>query len=150
MKLPILTVVLVCALASCGGKNASTSAPEAPPTPCASAAAHMSEVLRAELGDALAAEDWPKVTAVLDERCTADQWDATTVSCMQAAAQGPDFDNCADQLPDEHEAAVKAQFEKEIKPLMNEDAMQKKEASDGRSAPSGGAPPPSDPCGGGE
>lgn len=162
MKLRIAALGLVCALAACGGKKSTTTATtEAPPTPCRTVSLRVVEVLRAEIGEALAEEHWPKVAAILEERCTTDAWADETVACMQAAARGPDFDACAEQLPDEQEAAVKEQFEREIKPLIDEGAMRKKEASDSmeggsgapRSEPTAGAPappPPSDPCGGGE
>src|SRR6186713_2035909 len=98
MKLRV--VVFALALAACKGKSGSTTAAPKPPTPCQDMASHITGVVQAEIGEALAAEDWPKVTAVLEERCTSDGWAAETVACMQKAATGPDFDACADQLPE--------------------------------------------------
>ncbi len=161
MKLRIAALGLVCALAACGGKKSTTTATtEAPPTPCRTVSLRVVEVLRADIGEALAEEHWPKVAAILEERCTTDAWAKATLDCMLAAESGPGFDACAEQLPEEQEVAVKAQFEREIKPLIDEGAMQKKseEAMEGgsgapRSEPTAGSPappPPSDPCGGGE
>lgn len=152
MKLRFAAAGLACALAACAGKKSSTTATEEAPPPCREMAVHVAEVIRADLGDALAEEHWPKVTAVLDERCTMDGWETATVACMQAAVRGPDFDVCAEQLPDDQEAAVKDQFEQTIKPLMKEGAMQKQaeDKMEGGGSPPTGSAPPSDPCGGGE
>jgi hypothetical protein len=153
MKLRIVLFALV--LAACKSKSTPTTAAAPPPTPCRNMATHVTEVVRQDMGEMLAEEDWPKVTDVLDERCTKDGWAAETVACMQAAVRGPDFDACADKLPPEQEASVKAEFEQTIKPLIKEGSMKRKGEEDEMEGGGGATmgsppPPPDDPCGGDE
>jgi hypothetical protein len=157
MKLAIATIVLACALGACKGKSASTTPQDAPPSPCSRTATHATKIMQNEIGPALSEADWPKVTALLAERCEADAWAAEVVACMDASLGEDDFEKCADQLTKEQNDAVKEQFGREIEPLMKEEGgLRKKDAAPdgmegGSGAPSTGAPPPpDDPCGGGE
>jgi len=162
MKPRLVSIIVGGALAACGGKQRATTA-EAPPTPCRSAATHLSDLMRGEVGAMLDEKDWPKVAATFDARCTNDGWAPEVVACMQAAAHGPEIDACADKLTEGQNAAMKAAVEADLAPLIKEGAMRKgseEPTADGameggRGGPTAGAPPapapPSgDPCGGGE
>jgi hypothetical protein len=142
-----LRIALMIALAgACGGKKSSTMA-DAPPSECARTATHTTKLMQSEMGEVLAEADWPKVTALLDERCTKDGWSAESMACMNAALADREIDACADQLPADQNAAVKAQFEQDIVPLMKGGMVKRKDETM-QGDPEGAPPPPDDPCGG--
>ena len=150
MKLRIGLVVLACALGACKGKKTSTT-PEEPPSECARTATHATQLMHDAMGDSLTAAEWPKLTALVDERCTHDGWSAETMACMNAAGGEHDFDACSDTLTPAQKEAVQAQFDREIKPLIKEGSMDEKdEAMQAPTAAAPSPPPPDDPCGGGE
>lgn len=142
-----LGVLLIAGLlAACKGKSAPTTAtanarPEPAGGACGATAEHVTGLMKAQLGGALADEDWPKVTAILDQHCRADGWSGEAMACMDAATDEESFRGCGDKLTEEQNDAVKEQFQREIDPLMRHPE------SDGMTQ---GAPPPDDPCGGGE
>jgi len=89
----------------------------------------------------------PVVERVVAERCQADAWAASVITCINGSDDRT-MDECVDQLSDEQEQAVEAQLEKEMAPLLEVEGGGG--PGGGGGAPTGAPPPPpDDPCGGG-
>lgn len=147
--------------AACGGgPSKSSTMPDRDNSPaataCATMAAHMKDLI-IKMGEqedpAMAARIAPILERVATERCQVDQWDPQVVACVTAADEDG-VDTCMEQLTEAQRDAAEAQIEKELAPIMENEAKKGStddDAGDPFSAPSpaGSAPPPDDPCGGG-
>lgn len=120
----------------CGGapKHASAQGPT-----CTDAAANNEKVIVA-IGQEQGQDMSAMATAGRDtfaERCAADGWSSAVVACAARAADADAIQACVEQLtPAQHQAMV--------------DTFGAKMGFTTEGAPAGAAPPPDDPCGGGE
>lgn len=117
------TFVFLClAAAACGGKSGSAAEPGPPMpkvAPCESVSSHLAELMAGQDGERIGPEHIPVLTKIYGERCAADGWAPDIIECMRAA-DVKTFDACAQQLTQMQRDAIEHQFERELKPLVDE------------------------------
>ena len=118
------TFVFLClaATAACGGKSGPAAEPGPPVpvvSPCESVSTHLAELMAGEEDEIIGPEHHPVIAKIYAERCAADRWAPDIIECMPAA-DIKTFDACAQQLTQLQRDAVEHQFERELKPLVDE------------------------------